>query len=60
MLCTGAANLNLARSLTIDKDRISVVKTKNDHTCNMESNERKSEPQILRVRVQKALSFSQH
>jgi hypothetical protein len=60
MLCTGAANLNLARSLTTDKDGISVVKTKNDHTCNMESDERKSEAQVLRVRVQKALSFSQH
>ena len=35
-------------------DVISVVKTKNDHTCNMESDERKSEAQVLRVRVRKA------
>jgi hypothetical protein len=35
-------------------DVISVVKTKNDHTCNMESDERKSEAQVLQVRVRKA------
>jgi len=42
------------KSITTDKDGISVVKTKNDHTCNMESDERKSEAQVLRVRVRKA------
>ena len=42
------------KSITTDMDVISVVKTKNDHTCNMESDERKSEAQVLRVRVRKA------
>ena len=42
------------KSITTDKDGIFVVKTRNDHTCNMESDKRKSEAQILRVRVRKA------
>ena len=42
------------KCITTDKDGISVFKTKNDHTCNMESDERKSEAQVLRVRVRKA------
>jgi hypothetical protein len=42
------------KSITTDKDGISVVKTKNDHTCNMESNERKFEAQVLRVCIRKA------
>ena len=42
------------KSITTDKEGISVFKAKNDHTCNMESDERKSEAQVLRVRVRKA------
>ena len=38
------------KSITTDKDGISVVRTKND----MESDERKSEAQVLRVRVRKS------
>jgi len=42
------------KSITTDKDVISVVRTKNDYTCNVELDERKSESQVLRVRVRKA------
>ena len=41
------------KSITLTRMGFPLLKPKNDHTCNMESDERKSEAQVLRVRVRK-------